>query len=165
MDETRRTSRLLLIDDDPVVAGILALRIQRSCPGVAVDCQNKPVATPGYDIYVVDNDFGGSQEGVRLAESLAVVSPGATVLVLSSFLDTTLLKRAVNVQCKGAFDKRDPDDVALLLRAIADASSAGPGEDMTATAQPRGLVREVANLINEWNQRMGAEEGRRNGTT
>ena len=118
-DEAPRhqAKRLLLIDDDPVVAEILLLRIKDSCPMVEADAISDPVAPPGYDIYVVDIDFGGKQEGVRLAEAIATASPGATVFMLSSFLEVAVLKRVMGVQCRGAFDKREPEDIAALLRA------------------------------------------------
>lgn len=117
--------RLLLIDDDPVASEILLLRISQSCPLVTASAVHDPIAPPGYDIYVVDLNFGDRQEGVRLAEFITTTTPGADVFLLSSFLDVEALKRAMGVQCSGAFDKRNPEDVSALVRKISEVSAPG----------------------------------------
>jgi DNA-binding NarL/FixJ family response regulator len=160
MDNTTSAKRILLIDDDPVVSRLLAFRIMRACESAQVDVEHNPSVRPGYDFYVIDNDFGGKQEGVRLAESLSLANPDAKVLVLSSFLDAKLLKRAVNARCHGAFDKRDPDDVSRLIRMICEAPV---GRTSNSPASPRrfSLLREIASLIGQWNRRMRSEERKR----
>lgn len=161
MADALPAKRILLIDDDPVVARVLAFRIMRACENAQVDVEHTPNAKPDYDVYVVDNDFGGKQEGMRLAESLSVASPNATVLLLSSYLDAKLLKRAVNARCHGAFDKRDPEDLSRLIRTIAEVER----HPVSKTDAPRrfraGLLREVAALIRQWNRRIRSEEQRR----
>ena len=155
-----RVRRLLLIDDDQITAELLLLRIRQHCPSVAAEAIHDPVAPPGYDIYVLDLNFAGRQEGVRLAESIAATSPAAKVFLLSSFLEVPVLKRAMGVQCGGAFDKREPEDVAALLRAIAEFASR---EVPDADGQPvrrRGLISDMTALIREWNRRISAEQSR-----
>lgn len=152
--------RLLLIDDDPVVSEILMLRIKHSCPMVEATSISDPLAPPGYDIYVVDNNFGGRHEGVRIAETIATASPGAVIFMLSSFLEVRVLKRVMGVQCRGAFDKREPEDIAALLRAIADTASREPAETMIEMPRGRGLLGEMTALIREWNRRISAEQSR-----
>jgi DNA-binding NarL/FixJ family response regulator len=155
-----KRNRLLLIDDDPVVTEILLMRIARSCPTVVAEAVAEPVAMPGYDIYVVDVNFGERQEGVRLAEAISIVSPGATVFMLSSFLDVGVLKRAMGVQCRGAYDKREPDDLAALMLAISDAASGETSEAASEPPRRRGLLGDLAALIREWNRRISAEQSR-----
>lgn len=152
--------RLLLIDDDPVVAEILLLRIQGSCPMVEASAISDPVAPPGYDIYVVDINFGGKQEGVRLAEAIAATSPGAAVFMLSSYLEVPVLKRVMGVQCRGAFDKREPEDIAALMRAIAETVTQEVKDSPERKARGRGLLGDMAALIREWNRRISAEQSR-----
>jgi len=159
IDPTRR-KRLLIIDDDPVVSEILLLRIGQSCPAVEAEAVNQPVAPPGYDIYVVDINFGEQKEGVRLAEAIFTVSPGAAVFMLSSYLEVPDLKRAMGVQCRGAFDKSEPEDIAALMRAIADAASPEALETATQPPRGRGLLGDMAALIREWNRRISAELSR-----
>ena len=152
--------RLLVIDDDPVVTEILLMRIEQSCPTVVAEAVSEPVARPGYDIYVVDVHFGERQEGVRLAEAISTVSPAATVFMLSSCLDVGVLKRAMGVQCRGAYDKRDPDDLSALMLAISDAASGEANEAASEAPRRRGLLGDLAALIREWNRRISAEQSR-----
>jgi DNA-binding NarL/FixJ family response regulator len=155
-----RRKRLLLIDDDPVVAEILLLRIAQSCPMVEAEAIAEPAAPPGYDIYVIDLNFAGRQEGVRLAEAVSATSPGAAVFVLSSHLGVQVLKRAMGVQCRGAFDKREPEDVAALLRAIAEEAARDPLPPPGSPPSGRSLLGDLAALIREWNRRISAEQSR-----
>jgi DNA-binding NarL/FixJ family response regulator len=155
-----RRKRLLLIDDDPVASEILLLRIRQSCPLVTASVVHDPVAPPGYDIYVVDLNFGNRQEGVRLAESIATTTPGADVFLLSSFLDVEALKRAMGVQCSGAFDKRNREDVSALMRMISEVSAQEPPELAARPQRKPNLFSEMAALIREWNKRISAEQSR-----
>ena len=157
--ETTRV-RLLLIDDDPVVTEILLARIAQSCPMVAAEAVMEPVAKAGYDIYVIDLNFAGQQDGVRLAESISASTPGAAIFMLSSHLDVQALKRAMGVQCRGAFDKREPEDTSALMRAIAEEASRELPQVPSGSAPRRSLIGEMAALIREWNRRMAAEQSR-----
>lgn len=157
-----RMKRLLLIDDDPLVASILLLRIKGACPDIAAETTTEPEARDGYDVYIIDNDFGGQREGLRLAEAIATVAPRAAVLMLSSHLDVHLLKRAMGVHCRGAFDKREPDDITALIRTVSEIIAALPAEPgQRAVRGTRTLVGEMTGLIREWNRRIGAEERRK----
>jgi DNA-binding NarL/FixJ family response regulator len=155
-----RRKRLLLIDDDPVVSDILLLRIGQSCPMVEASAIHEPFAPPGHDIYVIDLNFAGRQEGVRIAEAIATASPDAAIFVLSSFLEVPVLKRAMGVQCRGAFDKREPEDVAALLRAIAEEAARETPVMPEGAVGRRSLLGDMAALIREWNRRISAEQSR-----
>jgi DNA-binding NarL/FixJ family response regulator len=155
-----RRRRLLLIDDDPVVSDILLLRIAQSCPLVDCNAINEPVASPGYDIYVLDINFAGRQEGARLAEAISTTSPHAVIFVLSSFLEVQVLKRAIGAQCRGAFDKREPEDIAALLRAISEEAARELPEPASTAPRGRSLLGDMAALIREWNRRISAEQSR-----
>lgn len=124
------------------------------------DAIGDPVAPPGYDIYIVDINFGAKQEGVRLAEAIATASPSAAVFMLSSFLEVPILKRAMSVQCRGAFDKREPEDIAALLLAISETASQEAPEEITERPSRRSLLGDMAALIREWNRRISAEQSR-----
>ena len=152
--------RLLLIDDDPVIAEILLLRIAQSCPLVEASAISEPVAPPGFDIYVIDINFAGRQEGARLAEAISTTSPDAVIFVLSSFLEVQVLKRAIGAQCRGAFDKREPEDIAALLRAISEEAAREFPEPASMPPRGRSLLGDMAALIREWNRRISAEQSR-----
>jgi DNA-binding NarL/FixJ family response regulator len=152
--------RLLLIEDDPVTSEILRLRISDACPLVMVTATSEPVAHAGYDIYVVDLNFAGRQEGVRLIESISATTPYASVFMLSSYLEVDALKRAMSVKCSGAFDKRNPDDVSALLRVISEVASQEPEARPGAPVARRSLIADMTALIREWNRRISAEQSR-----
>lgn len=152
-----RPKRLLLIDDDPVASEILRLRILQECPLLEISVIHDPVAPPGYDLYVVDLNIAAQQDGMRLAESITVTTPAAQVFLLSSHLAVPVLKRAIGVSCAGAFDKRESDDIAALLRAIT-AAVARDGEEEPPPR--RNLLRDMTALIREWNRRISAEQTR-----
>ena len=156
--EAHRT--LLLIDDDPVVCEILLQRIADSCPLVKATAISQPVAPPGYDIYVVDLNFADRQEGVRLAESIATTTPQSQIFLLSSYLEVEALKRAMGVQCSGAYDKRNPEDVAALLRAISEVAAEEPKAPSTIPKAKKSLIGDMTALIREWNRRISAEQSR-----
>jgi DNA-binding NarL/FixJ family response regulator len=160
MTKEMKRKSLLLIDDDPVVTEILLERLVHSCPMVAAEAVLEPVAKAGYDIYVIDLNFAGQQDGVRLAESISASTPEAAIFMLSSHLDVQALKRAMGVQCRGAFDKREPEDISALIRAIAEEASRELLQVPSAPAQRRSLIGEMAALIREWNRRMAAEQSR-----
>lgn len=151
-------TRLIILDDDKTVCEILQTRIRHACPAVDAVAIQEPVAVPGFDIYVIDNNFGGRQEGIRLAEAIASVSPGAAVLMLSSLLEVELLKKAIGLRCVGAFDKRNPSDMTMLIDTVNRIA-----RQLPAAGEPRraGIVGELAALIREWNERMAEEEARR----
>jgi DNA-binding NtrC family response regulator len=158
MKKGKPKTRLIILDDDKTVCEVLEMRIRRACPSVEAVAIQEPVAVPGFDIYVIDNNFGGRQEGIRLAEAIAGVSPGAAVLMLSSLLEVELLKKAIGLKCAGAFDKRNPADMAMLIDTVNRLA-----RDLPAAGGTRrtGIVSELAALIREWNERMADEETRR----
>ncbi len=150
--------RLIILDDDKTVCDVLIRRF-RSAGHTHVEAYalHEPVAVPGFDIYVVDNSFGGKQEGIRLAEAIAKVSPGAAILMLSSHLEVGLLKKAIGLKLVGAFDKCDPSDVTMLVETVGQLARHWPQRE-----PGRGsIVRDLAALIREWNERMSSEEERR----
>lgn len=155
-----RKKRLVLIDDDKTVCEILLRRIRNACPDLEAMAIHDPVPVSGHDIYVVDNDFAGRPEGIRLVEGISNVSPGASILMLSSLLEVDLLKRVIGLQCQGAFDKRNPRDMVALVDAIAELAAKPPVEEAGEPPR-RGIVGELASLIREWNERIAMEELRR----
>jgi DNA-binding NarL/FixJ family response regulator len=150
----------LLIDDDPVLLGLLSFRLQRICPRLAVTQSTEPQAPPGYDVYVIDNDFGGAHSGARLAERIRMASPDALILVFSSFLDVPLLKRVVNVGADGVFDKREEADIERLLDVVATHVETNAGKAQEPSP-PKGLVGEIVGMLQVWNAKLAREENAR----
>lgn len=154
---------VLVLDDDPVVLKLLALRLRKRFPTVAVDCQRQPVAVGAYDIYILDNDFHGRPLAADLAEHIKQQQPGSLVLALSGTLDADTLKRLINCGCAGAFDKSSPAEIDAMLATIAD-HLAGDNSAAVNGTRPRSRVadtaRAIAELIRDWNHRLELEERR-----
>ncbi len=150
----------LLIDDDPVLLGLLSFRLQRICPRLVVTQSTEPQAPPGYDVYVIDNDFGGAHSGARLAERIRMASPDALILVFSSFLDVPLLKRVVNVGADGVFDKREEADIERLLDVVATHVETHAGKAKEPPPS-KGLVGEIVGMLQVWNAKLAREENAR----
>ena len=132
----------------------------RSCPDGGGQRDQRTVAPPGYDIYVIDINFAGHQEGVRLAEAISTASPNAADVHAVVLPRGAVLKRAMGVQCRGAFDKREPEDIAALHAGDRGGGIARSAGDMERTPRSRGLLGDMAALIREWNRRISAEQSR-----
>ena len=159
MITTDRKMKAHLIDDDPVLLGLLSFRLQRLCPQLVITQSTEPQAPPGHDFYIIDNDFGGAHSGARLAERIRMASPNAMILVFSSFLDVPLLKRVVNVGADGVFDKREEADIERLLDTVATHCEIGRTEQ--APAQRKSLVGEIVGMLQLWNSKLAREENAR----
>jgi DNA-binding NarL/FixJ family response regulator len=160
MSEPKSPVRLALLDDDPVASEIVRARIRAACPDIVVAVMGEPVVVPGFDIYVIDNSFGGIKQGSRLADAIATVAPEAALFILSSYLEVELLKRALGSRCRGAFEKGNPTDMSSLVHAIGEVAAELQSGRRQRPAH-RGLVADIAALIGEWNARMNFEERRR----
>lgn len=148
-----------LIDDDPVLLGLLSFRLQKLCPQLVITQSTEPQAPPGHDVYVIDNDFGGAHSGARLAERIRMASPDALILVFSSFLDVPLLKRVVNVGADGVFDKREEADIERLLDVVATHCENAQMPPMPN--ERTGLVSEIVGMLQLWNRKLAREENAR----
>jgi DNA-binding NarL/FixJ family response regulator len=160
MKEPVVPAKLALLDDDPVACEILRARLRAACPDIEVVVLGEPVVVPGFDIYVIDNSFGGIKQGSRLSEAIATVAPRAALFILSSFLEVELLKRALGSSCRGAFEKGNASDINSLVAAIAE-FVADPSRLAPERPRPRGMFADIAALIGEWNARLSFEERRR----
>lgn len=160
MTPTPPRMKALLIDDDPVLLGLLSFRLQRLCPQLSITQSTEPHALPGHDVYVIDNDFGGAHSGARLAERIRMATPDALILVFSSFLDVPLLKRVANVGADGVFDKREEADIERLLDVVATHCETATPLAPSAPAR-KGLVSEISSMLQLWNRKLAREENAR----
>ena len=154
---------VLVLDDDLVVLKLLSMRLKKRFPHLTVECQQEPVASGAYDIYVLDNDFHGRPLVVDLAEHIKRQQPESLVIALSGTFDTVMLRRLINCGCAGAFDKGAPEEIDALIRMIAQhldgynfstSKSSGPPARFTDT------VFAITELIRGWNRRLELEERR-----
>ncbi|RMB12283.1 hypothetical protein [Eilatimonas milleporae] len=153
--------KLLILDDDHHYSGMLALKLRHHFPELRVSSSNHSRIRPGYDIYVLDNDFSGDKIGARLAEEARATAPDSLVVVLSGTLEFGLLKRLVNCHAAGVFDKSDPSEIGRMKSLIEGFLVAGPAPASEKPAASIGAtVSGIAGLISEWNKRLAFEKGR-----
>lgn len=153
--------KLIIMDDDPHYAGMLALKLRMQFPELMVSSYNKADLPGGYDIYVLDNDFFGEKCGAELAEKVRKIAPNSLVIVLSGTLEFSLLKRLVNCHAAGVFDKSSEDDLGhmiglieqFLLRSETQRTSSKP-------ASMPSTLSGIRDLMKEWNKRLAFEEKR-----
>jgi len=156
---------ILILDDDPVMLKLLALRLKKRFPELRVETQQEPRAFGAYDIYILDNNFQGRPLAVDLAEHIKQQQPDSLVLALSGTLCATTLKRLLNCGCDGAFDKSIPSDIDLLLETISE--QLNNTNQFVRKRAPQARVvdtaRAIAGLIQDWNHRLELEEKREAG--
>ncbi|MBL4838888.1 MAG: hypothetical protein JKY34_15060 [Kordiimonadaceae bacterium] len=152
--------KLLILDDDPQYAVMLALKLQQRFPELDVSSSKRGVLQKGYDIYVLDNDFGGDKRGASLAEKVREESPDSLVMILSGTLEMDLLKRLVNCHAAGVFDKSRPGDLEQLMRLTHAFLVQKPQSPPNSPANLSETISGIRTLISEWNKRLSFEESR-----
>jgi DNA-binding response OmpR family regulator len=151
--------KLIVMDDDPHFAGMLALNLQQRFPELVVTTIDKSEPVAGYDIYILDNDFRGEKHGALLAEQVRKQSPSSLVIMLSATLELALLKRLVNCHAAGVFDKSEPDEMERMMRLI-DAFICSPIVTPKKRKESfKNTVASVTSLLKEWNHRLEFEKG------
>lgn len=153
--------KLIIMDDDPHYAGMLALKLRMQFPELMVSSYNKADLPGGYDIYVLDNDFFGEKCGAQLAEDVRKIAPQSLVIVLSGTLEFSLLKRLVNCHAAGVFDKSKEADLSdmmdLIEQFLIRSKTSRPS---TKVASMPSTLSGILDLMKEWNKRLAFEEKR-----
>jgi hypothetical protein len=117
-----------------------------------------PVAPAGFDVYVVDREFGGDSRGHDVIGRIRALEPRSLVLAYSAYLDRDFLRALLREGCEGAFDKGSLEELDDMISVIGDflaRGRPGPGE----AGGIGGTVRAISGLVREWNLRL-AERGR-----
>jgi len=151
--------KLIILDDDNHYSGMLALDLQQHFPELMVSSFNRGEVIAGYDVYILDNDFGGEKQGAQLAEKVRSVAPSSLVIMLSATLEIGLLKRLVNCHAAGVFDKSQPNDLKKMMDLIDDFLIAQKKSKPRASKESLShTVTSISKLISEWNKRLSYEE-------
>lgn len=157
----RKTVRpsALIMDDDQAVLELVSFLMQEQFPELEIDCRSEPDLSGDFDIYLIDNDFNGHHMAAELVESIQQSNPASQVFVFSAQLDIPVLKRLINIGCKGVFDKSDPRELDVMLEAVGEFLHSPPVNPRTrrSTTNIVQLVNSITALIYEWNQRLDTE--------
>jgi DNA-binding NarL/FixJ family response regulator len=120
-----RATRIALVDDHVMVAGLLAQRIDEfddlDVVVVAADVQEAVDAslTTPFDVAVVDRHLA-RDDGIAVVTALRQTAPDAGLILLDSFHDDQILREAVTSGCAGYVTKYEPFDALVqAIRAVA----------------------------------------------
>jgi DNA-binding NtrC family response regulator len=156
--KTTKTSyrpRILILDDDAVVGKIMKSHLELEFPEAEIEVNQRAVVQLGFDVYFLDNDFGGELMALSLLNSVRRVAPQALVVALSNTLDVKVMTELINAGCNAVYNKRDlfgSEAARRIIRSYFDVLS----EEQKAQGGFRilSLVRSMRELIDSWNQRL-----------
>lgn len=146
-------SRIAIIDDDPFVTAHLERNFSQRIPNAEVIGISNPIAPIGFDVYIVDREFGGDSCGRDLVKRVKKVAPNSLVVAYSAFLDRDFLRSLVLQDCEGAFDKGSLEELDKMTTLIEQFLETGELPKMTSKSS-RGTVRSILDLLREWNIRL-----------
>ena len=148
--------RFLIMDDDSIVTTLFKRHFETHFPDAEIDCVNKPEAEPGYDVYFIDNDFGGRRLARQIADEIRRFQPNAFIVTLSLTIDFHQLRELVNSGCNAVYSKNTPDSSVDVRKAIREYLIA---KEEAATLEKSGktinfTLQSITSLIRQWNRRL-----------
>lgn len=146
-------SRIAIIDDDPFVSTHLQHTFRQRIPHAEVVGISNPIAPAGFDVYIVDREFGGDSHGRDLVKRIKKVAPNGLVIAYSAFLDRDFLRSLVREDCEGAFDKGSIEELEEMTTLIEDFIETGE-LPKSIRKSSKGTVRSILDLLREWNIRL-----------
>ena len=152
---TTQQPRIAVVDDDPFVATHLSETILARLPGAEVVGVTNPVAPVGFDVYIVDKEFGDADRGFELVRRVKAIAPDSLVIAYSAFLDKEFLRNLLSEACDAAFDKGSLEQLDEMMGLIVEFLD----PSRVAAKAPRGLkdtLSSITDLVREWNARLAA---------
>jgi len=145
--------RIAIIDDDPFVIKHLSAHLDEVLPDVETVGISNPIAPLGFNVYIVDREFGDDSCGQELVKRIKIVSPDSLVIAYSAFLDRDFLRNLVLQSCEGAFDKGSLEELEKMVSLIRDYIETGL-HPSNAAMSGQGTIKSILNLLREWNIRL-----------
>ena len=146
-------ARIAIIDDDPFVLKHLTHTFSQRLPDVGTVGLSDPIAPVGYDVYIIDREFGERSCGLDLIKRVKKLAPNSLVIAYSAFLDRDYLRSLVMEHCEGAFDKGSLEELEKMVALIeSHIETLQPGN--AASVSSRNTVRSIIELVREWNTRI-----------
>ncbi|MEX0326957.1 MAG: response regulator [Puniceicoccaceae bacterium] len=147
--------RMLILDDDPIVARMMRVHLLNAFPEAEVDICLEAMVPPEYDIYFLDNDFNGRLMGLRLLRNIRQISPHALVVALSNTLDMETMEQLMNGGCNAVYNKRYPErsrDARDVIRNYLDIVK--KLKSGRASGKITDVARSLKQLVSEMNKRL-----------
>ena len=110
-----RRVRVVVIDDDPITLMYMRAFLSNRFKDVTIETQQEPLIVPGYDVYMIDNQFDDTSMAIDLVSEIKKTSPKSLIVSMSSTLDYNTLLEMVNRGCTGVYDKTNPRDNEMVL--------------------------------------------------
>ena len=145
--------RIAIIDDDPFVTKHLTQHFSDRLPQTEVVGIGNPIAPVGFDVYIVDREFGDDSCGQELVQRVKKVAPNSLIIAYSAFLDRAFLRDLVLEDCEGAFDKGSLEELEKMTLLIEDFLATG-SVSAKARKSNQGTIHLILNLVREWNTRL-----------
>lgn len=148
--------RILIVDDDQDASEFLVFRLREAVPDVHIETRSEPDVSGGFDIYLLDNDFGGERHAGQLARRIRRVQRDALVIAFSAYLDAESLKQLINAGCDGACEKHEPVEVDQLMEVVRSFVASWTSNNKPQRSR-KGLVEtilSITELLREWNRRL-----------
>ncbi|MEM7309606.1 MAG: response regulator [Planctomycetota bacterium] len=153
------TIRALVLDDEEWSRQLMAGLLKELFPAIVVETREQPDSSGEFDLYFVDNDFGGELLAGKLAREIRASHPEVLIIAFSGTLTPFDLKDLINAGCDGVCDKSAPEDlptamaiVKQYLEQIEQSWRRGSGKGLM------GAVRSISSLIRSWNERLDEQE-------
>jgi DNA-binding NarL/FixJ family response regulator len=150
--------RMYIIDDDNISCVVTKARVQAKFPNSRVTIMNKPTVIPNGHIYIIDNNFDGSEHALHLLRDIRKQLPDALVIVMSSTLTIDNIINLTNNGCDAVCDKQQQshlDEIFIIMNeyinAMEEAISSHSSNPITHAANI------IGRLLNRWNIRLQAE--------
>ena len=148
-----KTLRIAVIDDDPLVLAHLSRTFAQQFPDADIVGVSDPIAPVGYDVYIIDREFGENRCGLDLIKRVKRLAPDSLVVAYSAFLDRDYLRSLILEHCEGAFDKGSLEELEKMIGLIGDfLDKRGPRKGNSPSA--KNTVRSIFELVREWNIRL-----------
>lgn len=145
--------RIAIIDDDAFVITHLSQHLGERMPKAEIVGISNPIAPLGFDVYIVDREFGEDSCGQELVQRIKKVSSNSLVIAYSAFLDRDFLRDLVLQDCEGAFDKGSLEELEKMTTLIQEFVETGRSPN-SASGSRDGTIRSILNLLREWNTRL-----------
>lgn len=152
-----RKPAALVLDDDIWCLRLMTGMLQQCFPDLDVVARTEPDISGRFDVYFIDNLFGGELLAGRLAGEIRAKNPDSLVIAFSGALDRETLKALIAAGCNGVCDKTIAEDLpttmTLTQRYLEELSTGGD----RAESGFIGALRSIQNLLREWNARLEQE--------
>lgn len=151
-------SRALIVDDDPDSVEFLRFKLTRRFPNMQIETRNCPDVSGNYDLYFLDNDFGGCRLAAILASKIRSQQPNSLIIGFSSYLDVDTLKGLIDAGCASVCDKRSCHELVRMLDVV-ECYTGNHAEFRERSVPSRGLIgtiQSITELLREWNLRLAS---------